>query len=88
MNCVDYTVFIKVLKVYCYVLITIFTILPVLYGYLLNYKISVHISAVVCLTAALFGADANNVFRNLVSNSVTNVQFFMSKAPVIITVDT
>jgi hypothetical protein len=79
MNCVDYTVFIRVLKVYCSVLITIFTILPVLYSYLLNYKISVHINGLVCRTTAHFGADASNVFRNLVSKSVTNVRFFYIK---------
>jgi len=76
MNCVDYTVLIKVLKVYCSALITIFTILPVLYSYLLNDEISDHVVALVCRTTALFGADANNAFRNLVSKSVTYVQFF------------
>jgi hypothetical protein len=76
MNCVDYTVFIKALKVYS-ALLTISTILPVLYSYLLNYSISVHINALVCRTTALFGADANNVVRNLVSKSVTNVKVFL-----------
>jgi len=65
--------------VFCSALITIFTILPVLYSYLLIYKISVHINALVCRTTALFGADANNAIRNLVSKSVTCVQFFNVK---------
>jgi hypothetical protein len=88
MNCVDYMVFIKVLKMYCSALITFVAILPVLYSDLLNYKISVHINVLVCRTTALFDADANNVLRNLVSINVTNVQFFVSKAPIRITVVT
>lgn len=86
MNCVDYTVFIKVLKMYCSALITFVAILPVLYSDFLNYKISVHINGLVCRTTALWGSDANNVLRNLVSISVTNVQLFVSKAPIRITV--